>query len=45
MTTAPCLAIPFIGVSNLRDGLGNAIYSSLDPAWVNYEPTRNVAFS
>lgn len=41
----PYLVIPFIGVSNLRDGIGNAIYSSLDPVWASHVPTRNVAFS
>lgn len=43
--TGPYLVIPFIGVSNLRDGIGNAIYSSLDPVWASHVPTRNVAFS
>ncbi len=45
MPTGPYLVIPFIGVSNLRDGIGNAIYSSLDPVWASHVPTRNVAFS
>ncbi len=45
MATGPYLVIPFIGVSNLRDGIGNAIYSSLDPVWARHVPTRNTAFS
>ena len=39
------LVIPFIGISNLRDGIGNAIYSSLDPVWASHVPTRNAAYS
>lgn len=45
MATGPYLVIPFIGVSNLRDGIGNAIYSSLDPVWARHVPTRNTAFA
>ncbi len=43
--TGPYLVIPFLGVSDLRDGIGNAIYSSLDPVWASHVPTRNVAYS
>ena len=45
MPTGPYLVLPILGVSNVRDGVGNAIYSRLDPVWANHVPTRNVAFT
>lgn len=43
--SGPYLVLPFLGPSNFRDGVGTAIYSSLDPVWANHIPTRNVAYS
>ena len=45
IASGPYLVLPFIGPSNIRDGVGNIIYASLDPVWANHIPTRNVAFS
>lgn len=45
IASGPYLVLPFLGPSNFRDGVGNLIYSSLDPVWANHIPTRNVAFS
>ena len=45
MPTGPYLVLPILGASNIRDGVGNAIYSRLDPVWANHVPTRNVAFT
>ena len=45
MPTGPYLVLPILGVSNVRDGVGNAIYSRLDPVWAGHVPTRNVAFT
>ena len=41
----PYLVIPFLGPSNIRDGVGTLIYSNLDPVWASHVPTRNVAYS
>ena len=45
IASGPYLVLPFIGPSNIRDGVGNIIYASLDPVWANHIPTRNVAYS
>ena len=43
--SGPYLVFPFLGPSNIRDGVGTLIYSNLDPVWANHIPTRNVAYS
>lgn len=45
IATGPYLVLPFLGPSNFRDGVGSAIYASLDPVWADHIPTRNVAYS
>jgi phospholipid-binding lipoprotein MlaA len=45
IASGPYLVLPFLGPSNIRDGVGSIIYSSLDPVWANHIPTRNVAYS
>lgn len=45
IASGPYLVLPFLGPSNIRDGVGRVIYSSLDPVWANHIPTRNVAYS
>lgn len=45
IASGPYLVLPFLGPSNIRDGVGTVIYSSLDPVWANHIPTRNVAYS
>ena len=45
IASGPYLVLPFLGPSNLREGVGTMIYSSLDPVWANHIPTRNVAYS
>ena len=45
IASGPYLVLPFLGPSNIREGVGTAIYSSLDPVWARHIPTRNVAFS
>ena len=41
----PYFVFPFLGPSNLREGVGTLIYTNLDPVWANHIPTRNVAYS
>ena len=43
--SGPYFVFPFLGPSNIRDGVGTLIYSNLDPVWANHIPTRNVAYS
>ncbi len=45
IASGPYLVLPFLGPSNIRDGVGSVIYSRLDPVWANHIPTRNVAYS
>ena len=45
IASGPYLVLPFLGPSNIRDGVGSVIYSNLDPVWARHIPTRNVAFS
>ena len=45
IASGPYLVLPFLGPLNIREGVGTAIYSSLDPVWARHIPTRNVAFS
>ena len=45
IASGPYLVLPFLGPSNLREGVGTMIYSRLDPVWANHIPTRNVAYS
>ena len=45
IASGPYLVLPFVGPSNIRDGVGSIIYASLDPVWANHIPTRNVAYS
>ena len=45
IASGPYLVLPFLGPSNIRDGLGTVIYSTLDPVWANHIATRNVAYS
>lgn len=43
--SGPYFVFPFLGPSNIRDGVGTLIYANLDPVWANHIPTRNVAYS
>ena len=43
--SGPYFVFPFLGPSNIREGVGTLIYSNLDPVWANHIPTRNVAYS
>jgi phospholipid-binding lipoprotein MlaA len=45
MDSGPYLVLPFLGPSNIRDGVGSLIYSYLDPVWADHVPTRNVAYT
>ena len=45
IASGPYLVLPFLGPSNLREGVGTMIYSRLDPVWAKHIPTRNVAYS
>ena len=45
IASGPYLVLPFLGPSNIRDGVGAVIYANLDPVWARHIPTRNVAFS
>ena len=45
IASGPYFVFPFLGPSNIRDGVGTLIYASLDPVWANHIPTRNVAYS
>lgn len=43
ISSGPYVVIPFLGPSSVRDGVGTAITSYLDPVWnLNHIPTRNV---
>ena len=45
IASGPYLVLPFLGPSNIREGVGSVIYTNLDPVWANHIPTRNVAYS
>ena len=45
IASGPYLVLPFLGPSNIREGVGTMIYSRLDPVWAKHIPTRNVAYS
>lgn len=45
IASGPYFVFPFLGPSNIREGVGTLIYSNLDPVWANHIPTRNVAYT